>query len=261
MVHRSKAKIATLAMLGWLGCGVLSAADSSCEDCHAQREFFVQARHLHDYYQDWLASPHKAGGVQCEHCHGGNPGAADQRVAHDGIYGTTDPASNLYYRRQPDTCGSCHAEKSAAFVNSDHYATLMGAQTTAPTCTTCHQAMSRKPYYRDITTRACRTCHEAELEAPEPDVVDRVAEILHRLSIAGAYLGWTRLYYEQRDWPDGARAEFAELEAVHDRAVTGIHAFDLDRSEQNSIDVLTHLKALFDAISEAQTQARAGEND
>ena len=260
MVYRS-AKIATLAMLGWLGCSVLSAADSGCEDCHAQPEFFVQAPHLHQYYQDWLESPHKAGGVQCEHCHGGNPGATDQRAAHDGVHGTTDPASNLYYRRQPDTCGICHAEQGEEFVNSEHYAMLMGAQTSAPTCTTCHRAMSRKPYYRDITTRACRTCHEAEVDAVEADVVDRVAEILHRLSIAGAYLGWTRLYYEERDWPEGARAEFAELETVHDRAVTGIHAFDLAQSEQSSSDVLTDLKALFDAISATQTPAQAGADD
>ncbi len=241
-------KFGVVALLVCLGCGKLVAATSSCEDCHARAEFFVQARHLYDYYRDWLDSPHRAGGVQCQHCHGGNPGAAEKHTAHSGVRSAQDPASSLYYRRQPATCGTCHAEKTEQFVQSKHYTALM-AKSNAPTCTTCHQAMSRKPYYRDIVTNACRTCHTQSNEIARADAVDRAAEILHRLSIAGAYLGWTRIYFEDNNWPDESRAKLARLTTTYDEAVTGIHGFDLSKSEQSSSDTLVELKAIFDAVS------------
>lgn len=224
-----------------------------CEDCHGNPQFFVQAPHINEYYQDWLGSPHKVAGVTCSQCHGGQPDASDAREAHAGVITPTSAASPLFYRRQPDTCGACHRANAEQFVNSRHFEALMGTEN-APTCTTCHSSMSRRPYSRDIVAGACEVCHAEGTEQAKPGAVASAREILHRLGMAKAYLGWSRLHYETLGWPGDSKRTLDGFQSAYDRSVDGIHRFDLPRSSDESVQLLTELRAYFDKAWE-QLQA------
>jgi hypothetical protein len=233
----------------------------SCEDCHGNPQYFVQAPHINAYYRDWLGSPHKAAGVTCSRCHGGNPSAEEASEAHVGVINPTEPASSLYYRRQPDTCGQCHRPNAEQFVTSRHFEALMGAEN-APTCTTCHRSMSRRPYTRDIISGACETCHGPGAEQANPDIIASAREILHRLGMAKAYLAWSLLHYQTLGWPGDSKARLEEFQAAYDASVDGIHRFDLPRSNEESIALLTELRAFFDTAWEklqSERDAAAGD--
>ena len=72
-------------------------------------------------------------------------------------------------------------------------------------------------------------------------------EILHRLGMAKAYLGWSRLHYESLGWPDDSESTVAGFQAGYDQILDGVHRFDLDASQGQSIALLTGLRAYFDA--------------
>ena len=62
-----------------------ASADNSCIDCHKNPAFFAQYPKLHEYYQQWIASPHKEAGVTCDDCHGGDALSAEIEDAHKGV--------------------------------------------------------------------------------------------------------------------------------------------------------------------------------
>ncbi|MDH3350735.1 MAG: hypothetical protein OEM51_04250 [Gammaproteobacteria bacterium] len=134
------------------------AAENSCISCHQRSDYFAQYPKLHEYYQQFLASPHKLAGVTCDDCHGGNARAESVELAHVGVLPMNNKNSAVHYQKQPETCGQCHDDKRRQFLKSKHYAALMD-QRAAPTCTTCHPAMSRRPELRSIVVNACRNCH------------------------------------------------------------------------------------------------------
>ncbi len=213
-----------------LGPGPLPAvAADQCENCHADPHHYVQHRKLYSYYQDWLDSPHAASGLSCSSCHGG------------------DPENSLYFRNQPETCGACHTNKAARFKTSKHYRALQ-TDTVAPTCTTCHRAMNRRPYYRDILIDACATCHNESNPDHIPLVTSQVKEYLQRLNVAKGYLGWTTLHYESLGWPGGSRCEVDEITGKFEAAVSRVHSFDLSQMDQSSSEILTELKLIFQRI-------------
>lgn len=222
----------------------LPAAANTCETCHSQHKFFSQNKRVYDYYQDWLTSPHREAGITCEQCHGGNPKASDKQKAHMGVQGVSDPNSRVFYQNQPKTCGTCHARVAEQFTHSAHYRALH-ENVAAPDCSTCHRAMNRKPYFHDIVENACRTCHSTISPDQERPVAELAHEILHRLNISKGYLGWTLVYYESKGWPEQTKQELTTLrEKYHDILATG-HSFDLQRSEQASVELLAELKIIF----------------
>lgn len=232
-------------LIGLAGSTVAADAESdSCEACHSDSGFFVQNRTLHDYYQDWLKSPHASIGLSCSNCHGGDPSAADFEAAHAGVRQINDPESTLYYKNQPNTCGVCHADKTEQFQQSKHYKALV-SDTLAPTCTTCHRGMNRRPYFRDIVVDACETCHNEENADRVPLVADKAREYLQRLNIAKGYLGWTGFYYESHGWPGNTKAEVAAIAAKYDEAVTRVHRFDLEAMDESSNEILAQLELMF----------------
>ena len=221
-----------------------SAAASSCVHCHGNPDLYVKERNLYEYYQDWLQSPHAVADLSCENCHGGDPNAQTVATAHPDELPLTDPQSPLYYKNQPQTCGTCHVDKVEQFRESKHYKALV-ADTLAPTCTTCHRAMNRRPYYRDILVYACKTCHNEENAARLPLVADRAEEILHRLNVAKGYLGWTSVYYESLGWPGDSKQKVSAISSQYDEAVTRVHSFDLEQMDESSTRILTDLKLMF----------------
>ena len=221
-----------------------AAYGNSCIDCHSDPEFYVQDRKLHTYYQDWTTSPHSAAGLTCDFCHSGDSAATDKETAHRSILKITDPASKLFYKNLPETCGSCHSDKLVQFKQSKHFKALMSDES-APSCTTCHSAMRPRPDYRDIVKQSCRTCHFDQNPRNLPLVADRADEFLHRLSIAKVYLAWMTVFYEEQGWPCKSQQEIEALSSKYDEAVTRVHRFDLVTMDESSAEILAELEAMF----------------
>ena len=218
---------------------------NGCIDCHSDPDFFVQDRKLYSYYQDYIKSPHSEAGLTCDYCHGGNAQAADQESAHKEIPQLTDTASKLYYKNLPETCGSCHTDKLAQFKQSKHYKALMSDKL-APSCATCHSPMNPRPDYREIIDKSCRNCHN-EKNAPQiPLVADRADDVLHRLSIAKVYLGWTAVYYASMDWPGDSQQQVDDISREYSAAVSRVHSFDLCKMDESSDQILTKLTDIFE---------------
>lgn len=237
-----------LLLLG-AACYAAGEPPTGCETCHGDRKYFVQHRKIYQYYQDWLTSPHKRGGVDCDDCHGGDPEAADAADAHRGILPVSNPGSGLYYKKQPETCGECHKKQAKQFKESSHYKGLR-EQLGTPTCTTCHSAMNRKPYFRDMVQQTCRVCHYENNKDDLPLVADKANEILHRLNISKGYMNWTRVYYQSKGWPGESRALVDSLADEYDAIITYGHTFDLKNTDKASIDLLSRLKATYRRVKQ-----------
>lgn len=233
---------------------VASAADNSCVECHKSEDYYAKHPRLHAYYRQWVDSPHALAGTTCDECHGGRPRESQQQAAHKGVLPIGDPNSRLYFKNQPRTCGRCHGDKQQQFKESNHYAALM-EERSAPSCTTCHPAMSTRPGYRSIVLDACRTCHREGNEAGLPIVADKVERALHQLNIARGLLGWSTIHYEALGWPQDSRDQISELTEEYESIVTKVHRFDLEKTYIESAEFLGRLRGVFDDARESTRSA------
>jgi len=253
------ASIVLASLIAFVGNAVAAGHRSDgCETCHSDSGFFVKNRKLHDYYQDWLKSPHATVGLSCSDCHGGDASATSLDAAHAKVRHFNDIDSPLYYKNQPVTCGACHADKAEQFRQSKHYKALV-SDTLAPTCTTCHRGMNRRPDFHDIVTDACESCHNED----NPDrvlVADQAREYLQRLNIAKGYLGWTAFYYESHGWPENTKAEVDAIAQKYNEAVTRVHRFDLEAMDESSNQILVELADMFQKAWQ-QRQDQEGQNE
>jgi hypothetical protein len=236
------------------------SAENGCISCHQQSEFYAQYPKLHEYYQQYLVSPHKQAGVTCDDCHGGNAGTDSEKQAHVGVFPMSDKDSTVHYQKQPETCGECHNDKRVQFIQSKHYAALMD-QRAAPTCTTCHPAMSRRPEYRLIVLNACRNCHGEGNSENLPLIADRAENVFNQLNIAGGFLGWTRIHYESHGWPDDSEQRVRNLDKRYSTILNQVHQFDLQRTEDSTVAILVELRETFDAAQRAYEQRSAEDPD
>jgi nitrate/TMAO reductase-like tetraheme cytochrome c subunit len=235
---------------------------NACVDCHKSESFFAKYPRLHAYYEQWVESAHARAGTTCDDCHGGDPRAADASKAHKGVKPVTDPESRLYFQNQPRTCGKCHDDKARPFKESKHFAALMEEQRTAPTCTTCHPAMSSRPQYRLIILNACRACHAPGNEAGLPPVADQAEHALHQLNIASGLLGWTSIHYEALGWPGESGQTVDGLRADYEMIVARVHRFDLNQTDAQAADLVQKLQGIFEgAREEAQGKKKAAAKD
>ncbi|MGB5742595.1 MAG: hypothetical protein WBM65_09300, partial [Sedimenticolaceae bacterium] len=217
---------------------------TSCEHCHSDQRNFVQYKKIFWYYRDWLNSPHHLNGLTCDDCHGGDPQASSMEDAHKGVLPVSDPRSQLFYRNQPETCGECHKKETKQFRESEHYKGLKD-HVDAPTCSTCHEAMNRKPYYREMVENTCRICHYENNRDGLPMVAGKATEILHRLNVSKGYMNWTRIYYQSQGWPGDSKKFVQSLSRKYNAIIAQGHSFDLENTEQASIELLTELKAVY----------------
>ena len=236
------------------------SAENSCIGCHQNPTFFSQYPKLHEYYQQWVASPHQQAGLSCEDCHGGQPSATSIEQAHAGVLPMNDKRSTLYYQRQPETCGQCHGDKQRQFVQSKHYTALMD-QRAAPTCTTCHPAMSRRPELRNIVLNACRNCHGEGNSENLPLIADRAERVFSQLNIAGGLLGWTKIHYESHGWPGDSQQRVRDLEDRYRTILNRVHQFDLQQTEDSVVAILLNLRETLDAARRAYEQRSAQDPD
>jgi len=231
------------------------AADDGCTKCHEDPAFYAEYPKLYGYYQQWLGSPHEQAGISCNDCHGGDPDTDSIEDAHAGVLPMNKPTSTLHYQKQPDTCGQCHRANRTQFVQSKHFTALMG-QRAAPTCTTCHPAMSRRPELRVMVLNACRNCHGAGNSENLPMISDVAEHAFQQLNIAGGLLGWTRIHYESHGWPDDSRERVRALEDRHRRIVSMVHQFDLAQTGVMTNELLGDLREIFDAARRDHEQQR-----
>ncbi len=234
-----------------LACGMLLApaspgADNQCVGCHQNPDFYAQYPKLYQYYQDWLESPHREAGSTCDDCHGGNPSTTSMGRAHAGVLPVSDTRSALHYQKQPETCGRCHDDKRSQFVRSKHFKALSG-QRAAPTCTTCHPAMNRRPDYRVMVLTACRNCHGEGNSENLPLVSDQASSVFHQLNVARGFLGWANIYYESQDWPDDSAERVRDLEERYQTVLDQVHRFDMRQTEIAMTAIQGELREIFDA--------------
>ena len=234
------------------------AAGNECIACHRNPDFFAQYPKLNEYYQEWRDSPHARAEVTCDNCHGGRPRATSASKAHSGVLSMSDTKSTLHFQRQPKTCGRCHSDVREEFVQSKHYAALSG-QRAAPTCTTCHPAMSQRPDFRLIVLNACRNCHGEGNSEDLPLVTADAESLFHQLNIVEGLLGWTRIHYESRGWPGDSRSRVADIEARYQKTLNWVHQFHLQETVAETEVILGELREFFEtARREFESQADAG---
>ncbi len=229
-----------LALLGMLSPFVQPAADDACVECHQNPKFRVQNKKLYDYYNDWMESTHRKAGVSCADCHGGDRHAESVEQAHDGGFLPSNPSSNIYFKNLPQTCGKCHQDVYREFTRSKHYRALINEQN-APHCATCHGSINSRVYYTSIVEPTCKSCHNKENKRL-PDVANHAEEILQRLNISKAYMGWSDYYYRTKNWP----GKMDELVAQYQHIADSWHRFKLDETDRDSAELYVRLKTVFD---------------
>lgn len=148
-------------------------ATNSCISCHTG----VTAKHPDD---NKAFQP-----VNCANCHqrqtesyessvhglalkSGEAGAATCQDCHDSheVLPSSSPASPLYFTRQAETCGKCHAKEAHDVEASVHGKAIAAGKRDAPTCTDCHsehkiEALKNASNLK-ISEEVCGKCHASE---------------------------------------------------------------------------------------------------
>ncbi|MFA4956202.1 MAG: hypothetical protein WC556_04425 [Candidatus Methanoperedens sp.] len=143
----------------------LDALNNSCITCHED----VTAKKASDNYQRWSDSVHSSYFVTCDACHGGNPNVNLQAEAHSSMKNVSDPQSPIYFKNIPETCGKCHETELEHFKNTMHYQRLR-AESSAPSCATCHKPHSFKVLKASELSPLCSVCHNEKDQAASANV-------------------------------------------------------------------------------------------
>ena len=244
-MFRTRYLLTSLMVLVFSGASPGPVVADACVECHKNPDFRTQNKKLYDYYNDWIVSTHNKAGVSCADCHGGDPNTDAAEKAHDGGFLPSNPNSQVHYKKLPATCGKCHEAAYQQFTRSRHYKALMSEEQ-APHCATCHGSINSKVYYTSIVEPTCKSCHNGK-RADLPNIADQAEEILQRLNIAKAYMGWTELYYKTKHWPAGIDAYKSEYQAI----AGAWHRFKLTQTDQESAELLSRLKEVFDEAWES----------
>lgn len=143
----------------------LDSLNNSCITCHED----LTAKNVSVNYQRWSDSVHSSYFVTCDACHGGNPNVNSQAEAHSSLKNVTDPQSPIYYKNVPETCGKCHETELSHFKNTMHYQRLR-AESSAPSCATCHKPHSFKVLKASELSPLCSVCHNEKDQATSANV-------------------------------------------------------------------------------------------
>ena len=127
MSKRDRTLVCALLLCGLFILSLGATADkggevgNSCVQCHFRLpgDSFIGAES-----HSWTGSIHQKSGVTCDKCHGGNPQAAEEKEAHQGVLPSGNPQSTVYFKNVPATCGKCHGAQFYKFTQSVHYRML-----------------------------------------------------------------------------------------------------------------------------------------
>jgi cytochrome b subunit of formate dehydrogenase len=134
----------------------------TCAHCHADRELMTRRKiTIPAAYTLYKESVHgrsdDPAAATCNDCH----------ESHD-LKRATDPASSIYKRNIPATCGKCHAQEARDYQESVHGTALARGVTRSPVCTDCHgehrirgPREAGSPVSSAGVTATCSHCHEA----------------------------------------------------------------------------------------------------
>jgi len=149
------------------------AATVGCVECHLA----LDDSRLTPPAKAFADDIHARNGFTCVFCHGGDPAALDQDVAHDrrkGFRGRIPPTE------VPEVCGKCHADAAlmkqfnpslrvdqlAEYRSSGHGHALAKGDTSVAQCASCHGAHgilpvkdSRSPVSPAKIALTCNRCH------------------------------------------------------------------------------------------------------
>jgi len=172
------------------------AADKEqCGVCHPEERVLA------------AASVHASEGIGCVGCHGGDPGASNERDAHRGDYRALTDRSGI-----PSACALCHAElermrpynlpvdQYALYQTSQHGRALARGDDRAAVCTDCHGAHDirqptnpQSPVNHRNVAATCGRCHgDSVLMARyghDAKVVEDYTASVHGLAVSDGNLG------------------------------------------------------------------------
>jgi hypothetical protein len=224
--------------------GVAESSDQ-CVVCHSDPAFLVTNKKLYDYYQQWTRSIHRQEEVTCEDCHGGDPDAPDKRTAHGKGIGADDPASGVYFKNVPDTCGTCHDEILEGFRKSAHFEHVAKkeGEDQGPTCVTCHGSIDSEVLDVNTVADACARCHNDETDN-HPENPEKAREVLNRFLSIHRFYRYITIHAK----PEEAKAFFEKIDPLMAHLAITWHTFDLDDIDRETGEVLSLMKKKRDEI-------------
>jgi hypothetical protein len=212
-------------------------AKNSCVQCHSQlpsSNFFGAKSH------SWTGSVHQQHDVTCDQCHGGNPAASEEKEAHEGVLGSRDPQSRIYFKNIPATCGRCHGAEFYKFSQSLHYK-MLESTGQGPDCVTCHGSMVTTVLSPDNLLSVCDRCHNKRMGIL-PYIPKKAKAVLLLLRESQALLD----AYEKLCQTAGGNGQTDHLQAARSflhSARLGWHRFDLDAITEYLQEMYDSLKA------------------
>ena len=211
----------------------------TCVDCHKDEKFRVQNKGLFDYFQNWKGSDHDDAGISCKDCHGGDSTKAKKEQAHAKNLSPYNESSMVFYKNIPETCGKCHEEVYANFIQSKHFKTVEKAGN-APVCITCHGNPLRNVYYTSILLSTCKSCHNLQTRN-HPEIYGIAENILHRLNLCRGLLKWTRRHCDKINMP----TRLNKVNALYKNISDSWHQFNFKKTDMDSKELLSELRAIF----------------
>jgi hypothetical protein len=163
--------------------------ENGCVRCHSALSAPAE---MSKRFLDWRTSVHKAAGVSCDKCHGGNALVGDYASAHSGVFSPSNVKSSLNESNAPETCGRCHLAVANAFIESDHYRRLKSSGL-GPSCINCHSHMGSSVTRAPIEgTSLCTFCHNSVngLLPQRPEIVKRAKSTLDAISRTNSMVTW-----------------------------------------------------------------------
>lgn len=211
---------------------------NSCVHCHSRLSgsSFVGAKS-----HSWSGSIHYKHGVTCDKCHGGNPRAAEQKDAHAGVLGSTDPQSTVYFKNIPAICGKCHGAEFYKFTQSRHYKILESAGK-GPECVTCHGSMVTSVLTPDTVAVVCAQCHNERM-GTFPYVPQKAKAVLLLLTETSALLDAEAKLTHPAEGSEHARALRDARTSLHSARLDW-HKFELDTIVADLQETYASLKKL-----------------
>jgi hypothetical protein len=212
--------------------------DNSCVRCHSQLPAgsFIAAKS-----HSWTGSIHQKHGVTCDKCHGGDPQAPGRPEAHQGVLGSGNPGSPVYFKNIPKTCGACHGAEFYKFTQSLHYKMLESAGK-GPECVTCHGSMVTNILTADTVVAVCERCHNERMGV-FPYVPQKAKALLLLLQESSALLDADVKLYHPVEGTERSRIVRDARSALH-AARLDWHKFDLDTIIRDLEDVHNSLEKL-----------------
>ena len=138
----------------------------TCGRCHGNADIIkkgnIQIGNVVDLFKDSIhgTALTRSGltvAPTCSDCHGN----------HD-IRRKTDPASRVFRKTIPDTCGKCHEGIAKDYWTSIHGAQVQKGSPLAPVCSNCHTAHDIKRAdvegWKVTVIKECGTCHEESIK-------------------------------------------------------------------------------------------------